>query len=66
VNEFESINRARQQIEAWSIDYNEQRPHGALGQLTPSQFADAGRKAVPEAAELQLKTFREGLRLGIR
>jgi hypothetical protein len=29
---------------------------GALGHLSPSKFADAGRKAVPEAAELQLKT----------
>ena len=30
VNEFESIDHARQKIEAWRIDYNEQRPHGAL------------------------------------
>ena len=56
VNEFESIDHARQKIEAWRIDYNEQRPHGALGHLTPSEFADAGRKAASEAAKLQLKT----------
>jgi putative transposase len=56
VNEFESIDHARQQIEAWRLDYNEQRPHGALGRLTPSEFANAGRKAAPEVAELQLKT----------
>jgi hypothetical protein len=30
VNEFESIDHARQKIEAWRIDYNEQRAHGAL------------------------------------
>jgi putative transposase len=56
VNEFESIDHARQKIEAWRIDYNEQRPHGALGHLTPSEFANAGRTAVPEAAGLQLKS----------
>ena len=56
VNEFESIDHARQKIEAWRVDYNEQRPHGALGHLTPSEFANAGRKAAPEVTELQLKT----------
>ena len=55
VNEFESIDHARHKIEAWRVDYNEQRPHGALGHLTPSEFPDAGRKAAPEVAELQLK-----------
>jgi len=56
VNEFHSIDHASQKIEAWRIDYNEQRPHGALGHLTPSEFANAGRKAAPEVAALQLKT----------
>ena len=56
VNEFESIDQARQKIEAWRIDYNEERPHGALGHLTPSEFAKTGQKAAPEAAELQFKT----------
>jgi hypothetical protein len=51
-----AIDQARRKIEAWRIDYNEQRPHGALGHLTPSEFADAGRKAAPEVTELQLKT----------
>ena len=51
VNEFESIDQARQKIEAWRIDYNEQRPHGALGHLTPSEYAKAGQKRSPEAAE---------------
>ena len=50
VNEFESIDQARQKIEVWRIDYNEQRPHGALGHLTPSEFAKAGQKRSLEAA----------------
>jgi putative transposase len=30
---------ARQKITDWRIDYNEERPHSALGNLTPSAFA---------------------------
>ena len=56
VNEFESIDHAREKIEAWRVDYNEQRPHGALGHLTPSEFANSGRKGAFEGAELQLRT----------
>lgn len=56
VNEFESIKQAREKIEAWRIDYNEQRPHGALGHLTPSEFAKSGRRQANEGADLQPKT----------
>jgi putative transposase len=52
VHEFESIEQARQKIEAWRIDYNEHRPHGALGHLTPSEYARSGRKRDLEGAEL--------------
>ena len=31
---------ARARIEAWRIDYNRNRPHSALGGLTPIEFAD--------------------------
>ena len=51
VNEFTSIDHARQKIEAWRIDYNEHRPHGALGHLTPSEYAKAGQKRAFEAAD---------------
>ena len=39
-HEFESLEDARNKIEAWRIDYNDYRPHSSLGQLTPSEFAD--------------------------
>lgn len=39
-NVFISLHDARQKIEAWRIDYNEHRPHGSLGNLTPREFAD--------------------------
>ena len=39
VNQFMSLDDARDQIERWRIDYNAHRPHCSLGNLTPSEFA---------------------------
>ena len=36
---FLSMADARQRIEDWRMDYNDHRPHSALGNLTPSAFA---------------------------
>lgn len=36
---FLSMADARDRINAWKIDYNDERPHSALGNLTPSAFA---------------------------
>jgi putative transposase len=38
---FESIEHARDVIERWRVDYNESRPHMALGNLPPRAFAVA-------------------------
>lgn len=38
-NWFFNIVRARYIIEAWRIDYNSQRPHSSLNNLTPDEFA---------------------------
>jgi putative transposase len=38
VQQFLSLANARQKIEAWRRDYNQVRPHSALGHLTPSEF----------------------------
>ncbi len=35
---FASLEEARQTVEAWRVEYNGQRPHGALGQQTPAEF----------------------------
>jgi putative transposase len=35
---FVSLEDARQTIEAWRIDYNEVRPHTALGNQTPAAY----------------------------
>ncbi len=39
-NWFLSLEDVRRTIEAWRIDYNENRPHSSLGNLTPKEFAD--------------------------
>lgn len=36
---FSSLAEARQRAEAWQWDYNNRRPHKALGYLTPLEFA---------------------------
>jgi putative transposase len=40
---FLDINDARLKLEAWRRDYNGNRPHSALGNLTPSEYADQVR-----------------------
>lgn len=34
------LDDARGKIEAWCIHYNQRRPHSALGQMTPYEFAE--------------------------
>jgi putative transposase len=36
---FETLTEARQHIETWRREYNGIRPHRALGEKTPSEFA---------------------------
>jgi putative transposase len=54
VYSFESIVHAQAVITAWRDDYNHRRPHGALGQLTPSEYAAQRQTPTSEAAPLQL------------
>ena len=42
---FLSMADARNRIEQWRGDYNEDRPHSALGGLTPSAFAHQANRA---------------------
>lgn len=38
-NWFVSLTEAKELIETWRLDYNQNRPHSALGMLTPIAFA---------------------------
>jgi len=37
---FKTIEEAKEKIESWRVDYNEHRPHSALDDQTPSEFAE--------------------------
>lgn len=37
-NWFTSLDHARQTIETWRVDYNNQRPHSSLNYMTPEEF----------------------------
>jgi putative transposase len=39
VNEFITMRDVREKLHAWRDDYNHRRPHGSIGNLTPSEFA---------------------------
>ena len=49
VHQFLSIDDAKAKIEAWRVDYNQRRPHGSLGHLTPDEYA--AYRPLPRAAE---------------
>ena len=36
---FSSLAEARDRITAWKEDYNTDRPHSSMGNLTPNEFA---------------------------
>lgn len=38
---FLSLADAREKVEAWRLDYNTERPHGALGNLAPLEYASS-------------------------
>ena len=48
-NWFLSLEDARGKLESWRRHYNEERPHGALGNLAPSEFARSGQATMTEA-----------------
>ncbi len=54
---FSCLTEARVLIEDWRIDYNEHRPHSALGMMAPAVFARGYREthlaAAPASAELR-------------
>jgi putative transposase len=46
VNQFVTLDDARAKIEAWRDDYNRNRPHSSLRNLTPHEFARQGQFTV--------------------
>ena len=50
-NWFLSLEDAQEKLDQWRMDYNHQRPHSSLGQLTPMEFA--ARQCPPASATPQ-------------
>lgn len=54
VQQFFSVADARAKLETRRVDYSHQRPHGSLGQLTPSEFiTQRQQQGLDEAALLK-------------
>ena len=51
-NEFATLDKERAVLASWRHAYNHHRPHGSLGNLTPSEFVIKGQKTDPEAPKL--------------
>jgi hypothetical protein len=51
---FTSLRQARNILESWKTDYNEVRPHSALGYATPNELAS--RNSAPFAVEILSNT----------
>ena len=47
---FASVREARMVVETWRREYNEERPHGALDQITPAAYAAGVGQQQREAA----------------
>jgi len=47
---FASVREARLVVESWRREYNEERPHGALNQITPAAYAAGVGQQQREAA----------------
>ena len=57
---FDDLGAAREQIERWRLDYNGRRPHSALGDRAPNEFAraaaDAPSKGTRPAGEVRKRS----------
>lgn len=49
---------ARGAIENWRIEYNTERPHSSLGDLTPEEYAKNGSAGTKEAESLTADSSR--------
>lgn len=49
---FTSLQHARQVIAAWLVEYNTERTHSSLGDITPAEFVAAYRQRVEDTVSL--------------
>ena len=51
-HEFVTMHDVHEKLQAWQDDYNTHRPHGSLGHLTPSEFAQMRSGQLPKSPRL--------------
>ncbi len=51
-NEFSSLTDAQQRIEAWRNDYNEERPHSSIGNMTPNEYVNYAKNKQPMSGQI--------------
>jgi putative transposase len=51
LNWFWSVGDARQVVEEWRLDYNQARPHGSLGGLTPEEYRLEKAATIPAGGQ---------------
>ena len=52
---FDTVTEARQLIDAWRVDYNVSRPHMALGNLPPSEYAAGTTTSMPQIESIAVE-----------
>jgi putative transposase len=52
LNWFFGVADARQIVEAWRLDYNQVRPHGSLGGLTPEEYRLENTATIPAVGQI--------------
>jgi putative transposase len=48
---FLTLGDAQAELDAWRDDYNSQRPHGALKNMTPDEFAQRAERGHPPGGD---------------
>jgi putative transposase len=62
VEQFSCLAEAKVMVEDWRQDYNQRRPHSALGMMAPARFAAAWREAAQSGKVIALATASMGRR----
>jgi putative transposase len=57
---FVTMAQARRSIESWRIEYNTERPHSSLGDLTPEEFAERSLARKEERVSLSTTDSNSG------
>lgn len=58
---FTSLDHARKAIEDWRLDYNRERPHSSLGNLSPEEFLNRINKKISTATAVETKSVNTGM-----